>query len=113
MSRKELVKRYLVFIFGLVFNSFGVAFVTNAELGTSPIASIPYSLSMIITSLSLGTWVVIFNVGLVLVQLAIQRKEADKFQIILEVIIAFFFGYGLICQCCVYSGFILQHISLS
>ena len=95
MSRKELVKRYLVFIFGLVFNSFGVAFVTNAELGTSPIASIPYSLSMIITILSLGTWVVIFNVGLVLVQLAIQRKEADKFQIILEVIIAFFFGYGI------------------
>ena len=55
MSRKELVKRYLVFIFGLVFYSFGVAFVINAELGTSPIASIPYSLSMIITSLSLGT----------------------------------------------------------
>ena len=95
MSRKELVKRYFIFILGLVFNSFGVAFVTNAELGTSPIAAIPYSLSMIITSLSLGTWVIIFNVGLVAVQFAIQRKEADRFQIVLEVIIAFFFGYGI------------------
>lgn len=95
MSRKELVKRYFIFILGLILNSFGVAFVTNAELGTSPIASIPYSLSMIITSLSLGTWVVIFNVGLVAVQFAIQRKEADKFQIFLEVIMAFFFGYGI------------------
>ncbi len=95
MSRKELVKRYLIFILGLIFNSFGVAFVTNADLGTSPIAAIPYSLSMIVTSLSLGTWVIIFNVALVAVQFAIQRKEADKFQIILEVIIAFFFGYGI------------------
>lgn len=95
MSRKELVKRYCVFIVGLILNSFGVAFVTNAELGTSPIAAIPYSLSMILTSLSLGTWVIIFNVGLVAVQFTIQRKEANKFQIVLEVIIAFFFGYGI------------------
>ncbi len=95
MERKELVKRYCIFFLGLILNSFGVAFVTNANLGTSPIASIPYSLSMIITSLSLGTWVIIFNIGLIVVQTAIQRKEADKFQIFLEVIIAFFFGYGI------------------
>ncbi len=95
MGRKELVKRYFIFFFGLILNSFGVAFVTNANLGTSPIASIPYSLSMIITSLSLGTWVIIFNLGLIVVQTAIQRKEADKFQLFLEVIIAFFFGYGI------------------
>lgn len=95
MQRKELAERYLIFFFGLIFNSFGVAFVTNANLGTSPLAAIPYSLSMILTSLSLGTWVVIYNVGLIVVQAAIQRREADKFQLFLEVIIAFFFGYGI------------------
>lgn len=118
MSRKELVKRYCIFIIGLILNSFGVAFVTNAELGTSPIAAIPYSLSMIITSLSLGTWVIIFNVGLVAVQFAIQRKEADKFQIVLEVIIAFFFGYGIdlsmLCLRAIHpDAYILKLISLA
>lgn len=99
MERKELVKRYCIFFLGLILNSFGVAFVTNANLGTSPIASIPYSLSMIITSLSLGTWVIIFNIGLIVVQTAIQRKEADKFQIFLEVIIAFFLDMESIFLC--------------
>ena len=41
MHKKELAKRYLVFLVGLVFNAFGVAFVTDAALGTSPIAAIP------------------------------------------------------------------------
>lgn len=95
MERTELVKRYVIFFLGVICNSFGVAFVTNAKLGTSPIAAIPYSLSMILPVLSLGTWVVIFNVGLIVVQAAIQRAEADKFQLFLEVIIAFCFGYGI------------------
>lgn len=95
MRKQELVKRYLIFFLGLIFNSFGVAFVTNAKLGTSPIAAIPYSLSMILPSLSLGSWVIVFNVGLIVVQAAIQRKDADKFQLFLEVIIAFFFGSGI------------------
>ena len=49
MKRKVLVKRYFIFFWGLILNSFGVAFVTNVNLGTSPIAAIPYSLSMIIS----------------------------------------------------------------
>ena len=95
MSRKELVKRYIFFLFGLAFNSFGVAFITRADLGASPIAAIPYSLSMILTSLSLGTWVVIFNLLLIVIQVSIERKNADKIQVILEVVIAFCFGYGV------------------
>lgn len=95
MNKREMIKRYLIFCVGLVLNSFGVAFVTKAALGTSPIASIPYSLSMVISGLSLGTWVIIFNVFLVLLQVLIQRGLGDKVQILLEVIIAFFFGSGV------------------
>lgn len=95
MKRKEIVKRYIIFILGLLLNSFGVAFVTKAQLGTSPIASIPYSISLILTNLSMGNWVIIFNILLIVIQFAIQRKKANKIEIILEVVIAFFFGYGI------------------
>lgn len=96
MDRKsDTLRRYIVFFLGLLFNSFGVAFITKATLGTSPIAAIPYSLSLIIQVLSLGTWVVLFNLLLIVVQVAIQRKDTNKFQVFLEVIIAFLFGYGV------------------
>ena len=46
MSQKELLKRYVLFCIGLFINSFGVSFITKASLGTSPISSIPYTLSL-------------------------------------------------------------------
>lgn len=55
MNMKEGSKRYIVFFIGLFINSFGVSFVTKASMGTSPISSIPYTLSLIFTS-SLGTF---------------------------------------------------------
>lgn len=96
MDRKsDTLRRYIVFFLGLLTTSFGVAFVTKATLGTSPIAAIPYSLSLILPVLSLGTWVVLFNLLLVVIQVAIQRKDTNKFQVFLEVIMAFLFGYGV------------------
>lgn len=35
MSKKEKLKRYIIFFIGLFFSSFGVSFVTKANLGTS------------------------------------------------------------------------------
>ncbi|HIZ06655.1 MAG TPA: YitT family protein [Candidatus Eubacterium avistercoris] len=94
-QKSETLRRYIVFFLGLLTTSFGVAFVTKATLGTSPIAAIPYSLSLILPVLSLGTWVVLFNLLLVVIQVAIQRKDTNKFQVFLEVIMAFLFGYGV------------------
>ena len=42
----EKLKRYIIFIIGLYINSFGVSLITKAALGTSPISSIPYVLSL-------------------------------------------------------------------
>lgn len=39
-------KRYVVFLIGLFINSLGVSLITKADLGTSPISSIPYVLSL-------------------------------------------------------------------
>ena len=42
----EKLKRYIIFFIGLYINSLGVALITKASLGTSPISSIPYVLSL-------------------------------------------------------------------
>lgn len=40
------LKRYILFLTGLFINSLGVSLVTKANLGTSPISSIPYVLNL-------------------------------------------------------------------
>lgn len=77
---------------GLLLNSFGVGLVIKGLLGTSPIASIPYSLSLIITELSLGNWTIIFSLILIVIQVILLKKETKKFEIFLQVIISFIFG---------------------
>ncbi len=54
--------------------SFGVAFSINAELGTSPVSSIPYVTSEI-SGLSVGTTTIIVNTIIVLLQIAVLRRR--------------------------------------
>ena len=60
MSKKELAKRYFIFILGLFVNSVGVALITKADLGTSPISSIPYTLSLSFVP-TIGQFTIIFS----------------------------------------------------
>lgn len=91
--KKEMVKRYFVFLIGLLLNGFGVAFITKASLGTTPIASIPYTLSLIIPRLSIGNFTIIVSIALIILQVLILRKDAKMADIILQVPISFLFGY--------------------
>lgn len=70
----NLAKRYFFFLVGLFINSLGVSLITKADLGTSPISSIPYVLSLKFP-LTLGTFTVLFSVVLVLLQWVILRKN--------------------------------------
>lgn len=45
-NKKRNGETHADFLVGLVLNSLGVALVTKASLGTSPISSIPYVLSL-------------------------------------------------------------------
>lgn len=65
--------RLLIFILGLSALSFGIALVTNANLGTSAISSFAYVMSMS-TGLSMGFFVFSTNAFFFLVQIAIDRK---------------------------------------
>lgn len=60
----EKTKRYLVFFVGLFINSLGVSLITKAELGTSPISSIPYVLSLKFP-MTLGGFTILFSLLLI------------------------------------------------
>lgn len=77
MSAKEKAKRYLIFLAGLYLNSFGVSFITKANLGTSPISSIPYTLSLGYP-FTLGQFTFVFNILLVLMQIIILKRNFKK-----------------------------------
>jgi uncharacterized membrane protein YczE len=44
MNTKEKVRRYIIFFIGLIINSFGISFITKANLGTSPISTVTESI---------------------------------------------------------------------
>ena len=89
--KKNLVRRYIVFLFGLFISSLGVAFVTKASLGTSPISSIPYVLSLKFTP-TLGAFTIYFSLFLILLQIIILGKKFNKIDL-LQIPVSILFGY--------------------
>lgn len=85
------LKRYLLFLVGLFINALGVSLVTKASLGTSPISSIPYVLSLNFP-LTLGNFTILFSLLLILLQLMILRKNF-KLENILQIPVSIAFGY--------------------
>ena len=70
----EKLKRYLIFLIGLFINSLGVSLITKADLGTSPISSVPYVLSLNFP-FTLGQFTIVFSLVLILIQFLILRKN--------------------------------------
>lgn len=85
------LKRYLLFLVGLFINALGVSLVTKASLGTSPISSIPYVLSLKFP-FTLGNFTIIFSILLILLQILILRKNF-KMENILQIPVSIAFGY--------------------
>lgn len=85
------LKRYLLFLVGLFINALGVSLVTKASLGTSPISSIPYVLSLKFPP-TLGNFTILFSIFLIVLQIAILRKNF-KIENILQIPVSIAFGY--------------------
>lgn len=60
MAGKEILRRFAIFMTGVLVCAVGIAFITRAGLGTSPISSIPFVLSLI-TPVSMGVYTLSFN----------------------------------------------------
>lgn len=92
MSKKEIAKRYVLFIISLFFAALGVAITKRGELGVSPISSVANVLSCKYTSLSLGTWLIIWNCVLIVGQIVLLGKNFKPVQL-LQIPLSFLFGY--------------------
>lgn len=93
MSKQNIIGRYALFLIGLFIASMGVAFSTKAGLGTSPVASVPYSVSLVWPVFTLGGWLNMLSVLQITVQVALLRKKCKPVEIIIQTILAFAYGY--------------------
>lgn len=86
-----IAKRYLLLLVGLSIMAFGVAFSIKASLGTSPISSVPYVVSLF-TPLTVGTATIVMHCVFILLQILILRRNYHPIQL-MQLPVAVFFGY--------------------
>lgn len=84
-------RRCIFLCISLFIMAFGVAFSINADLGTSPISSLPYVVSMF-TPFTVGTATIAMHCVLIALQILLLRKKYQIFQL-LQLPVAFLFGY--------------------
>ena len=90
-DKKNLVRRWLLLLVGLTIMAFGVAFSIKASLGTSPISSVPYVISLF-SPLTVGVATICMHVVFILMQILILRKNFEWIQL-LQLPVAFVFGF--------------------
>lgn len=86
-----IAKRYLLLLAGLSIMAFGVAFSIKASLGTSPISSVPYVVSLF-APLTVGTATIVMHCVFILLQILILRRNYHPIQL-MQLLVAVFFGY--------------------
>lgn len=94
MQNKYIIRRYLLFAIALFINAMGIAYITKADLGTSPITSVTYVSSMF-TPFSMGQWTIILNLLFVVLELPLMTRRQlknDMRMYLLQIIVTFFFG---------------------
>ena len=91
LNKQVILKRYIIFLIGLFINSLGVAFITKADLGTSPISSIPYTLSLEFHP-TIGQFTIVFSLLLIAIQIVLLRKKFGMVQF-LQIPVSILFGY--------------------
>ena len=103
-SDKNIIGRYMLFLLGLFIASMGVAFSTKAGLGTSPVASVPYSISLVCTVFTLGGWLNLLSVLQITVQVLLLGKKCKPVEIIIQTVLAFSYGYMTDFSCWLIRG---------
>ena len=91
---KYTFRRYLLFVASLFINAFGIAFITKALLGTSPITSVTYVLSLF-TPFTMGIWTILLNLLFVVLEPFLMTRRdlrEDLRMYLLQIPISFCFG---------------------
>ncbi|UTR06191.1 DUF6198 family protein [Alkalihalobacillus sp. LMS6] len=106
--------RYALFSFGLFFMGIGIALTTRSELGTSPISSVPYVLSLSLP-LSIGTFTFLLLAFFVLVQKVILGSTFPPLhylQLLIAPLLGLFIDFGMFITAFIHPSFYLEKLSL-
>ena len=90
-KRTGLVRRWVFLAAGLTIMALGVALSIRANLGTSPISSVPY-VSSLFSPLSVGNASIVMHCLMILAQILILRKQYEPVQL-LQLPVAVVFGW--------------------
>lgn len=89
-GEKVTFKRVFNYIFGLFLITLGVAFSIKSGLGSTPVASVPYSLNLIL-GIDLGITTLMFQIFLVCLELVLLRGDFKR-KHFLQVFVSLIFG---------------------
>lgn len=91
MANKNKLMRYICFLVGVLINSFGIALITKAALGTSPISSVPYVLSLRFAP-TLGELTFVMNLFFIAAQIVLLRRNFQRIQL-LQIVVNIVFSW--------------------
>lgn len=78
---RHFIPRIMLFVLGLAALAFGAAFSIRSQLGTSPITSLPFTVSLV-SPLSVGQATMIMNAFMVVAQIAILGRRYQPIQLL-------------------------------
>lgn len=105
---KDYLLRYALFLAGLFIASMGVAFSAKAGLGTSPVSSIPYSVSLVSGLFTFGGWLNLMSVIQIAVQVIVLRGKVNPAEVVIQTVLAFVYGYLTNLSCSLISGLAVE-----
>lgn len=87
------MRRYVSFIFILFIIAFGTSLSIRANLGSSPISTPPYVLSLVPgIGLTMGELTICMHIFFILSQMILLRKDYDRLQLT-QLLVSFLFGF--------------------
>ena len=96
----KIVKRVLIYLAGLFVMTIGIAISVKANLGVTPVSSVPYTITCV-WGLEMGKATILFHSFLVLLQIILLRKKF-KIKNLLQIAAGIVFGYfTTFCNWCV------------
>ena len=80
-----------MYCIGLFVMTIGIALSVKSNLGVSPVSSIPYTMTCV-WGIEMGKATILFHIVLVLIQIALLRKNFKPAQL-LQILVGVVFGY--------------------
>lgn len=92
MTHSGLLRRYLIFLAGVLVSALGISLITLAGMGTSAVSSLAYVLTYVFPGISLGSFTFVVNCAMLGGQILVLRRKFQPIQL-LQIPATFLFSF--------------------